>query len=1542
MLKRISITLGALIVITALVSVFAWRLRFVEAPAESIMRRVLGIPVTFDRIDYRLFNRITLTNLTLGTSLKCNSITVYFNPLPLLFAHDKLRALAAIDIESPDITCGPELNGLIQRGSAPAGAHTPALSITCHDGTLRYSGIVVSGLSGKISSGEKTSAKLRMYAAGRAINVSLYKERPDMVKAIAEVVSRDLNAKVLVSMQIGADTAGGTYVIPQFSWKTYHIANASGTFVYAPDKLNVTLEHPAINARLYGINYSTFTVSGHAVLDGLVSGMTGSADVLISKAGEKYSGLLTAANTRWSSSLVSSSTTIKFNNNPQSGDWYLEALLDPSQYRIKCFLNNSGAVKTVFYGPRRSSGEITGVLFSSATSLSFNFPDWPVANMPLVSALYPDIEGHLQLRGSYTPERAEAFLNVYSLSQQRSEPVSWYANLTSSSSGTVVAAMSKYNDWQCNARRDTGGGWDINAVFSNAKLPLYLRFFDQTLRPEGILSGTASYSTASGNGECRLSIKDFKNGGFFASEIRAKAAIDSNTISIKEGAVFCKDGTLTASGVIGRSKEAQEGTVSVIAHHFQLADNVSFSGNFTLNGAFDPDKAIYSGRISGNNVGINNISALKLDSHFSCSSRALAIDSFTLSPYARGNAIVNFSKPVKVAGKLTVSKFPLQSLYGPLKGPVSGELNINGSPGSWSADVVALAPALTYKKTVFAANLHSHAREGRLYLDALSLQSGRQSAQLTGLVMPTVKLTGTVSNTEVKTLGALVDGFPESAGGTISATVAVTGTLDEPAVLLSLAGKDVFYDKLHATNVAGIAGYTSGLITISTITVHIADSEFLVVGSTIDLKQSLFNITTVAKNTHAGPFDLFGKFRWAGGWKTDDHGKPSAAVVVSGRDLWINQYSLPAAQIDMRYRDGAVTFAPMSGQPLQVSGVLDLNEAPQITLRNFVMTQPADNATLSAAGEAGPGKWDFTINAVNIPAGATADMFNSPAQMDGLITGTVVASGTMASPQLESSLNLVNGSIAGIPCDNFNLQVSVRRDTATITRARWVKEGMYTVVANGYMPFALTSAAYKRVYRNPMDVTISIEEGSLGFLTSVFSDIKSAKGSLHSQLRLAGTLHRPVTNGYVKIENGEIESKDYISHISQLTANCIWRNNLLTFSNCHAAIGGGNLALGGSVKFDGIIPAFYDLSLKTTGKKGIPLSIPELPIPSPLIKTGIMSSLSRGEPQIALKLSGPAAAPSLSGYALLDNTNFTFPSLAPRSDGDNPLSALIDNLKWDFEFRSGKNTWFENELVHVNIQGAIHLGGVGRHPDVDGKIETTNGSITYLGTEFSVKHALLEIVKNNVALEGQAEAEMSNSQTNLPDVIDVDVSLAPLDKIVPRFSSRNDPSMTQAKALGLVAGADPEKMDNTDQQYYMRSQFIRLFDSTLATPLAKNILRRSGLADTFHVSYQPKANVVTATPGAPTLSELMVGTKYTMGKYLTDKMLFGYSVAFDQIQNKLDLRHALELSYRWTPNLYLKGLYELNSDDNASLPDRRVTVERQWRFGFGGDGKKGK
>ena len=77
--------------------------------------------------------------------------------------------------------------------------------------------------------------------------------------------------------------------------------------------------------------------------------------------------------------------------------------------------------------------------------------------------------------------------------------------------------------------------------------------------------------------------------------------------------------------------------------------------------------------------------------------------------------------------------------------------------------------------------------------------------------------------------------------------------------------------------------------------------------------------------------------------------------------------------------------------------------------------------------------------------------------------------------------------------------------------------------------------------------------------------------------------------------------------------------------------------------------------------------------------------------------------------------------------------------------------------------------------------------------------------------------------------------------------------------------------------------------------------------------------------------DTFLGTRYTVGKHFNSKLLLEYSVLVDELQNKLDLKHEMQVSYRISRSVYLRGSTEVLGNSQFST-ERKAFIEKQWRF----------
>ena len=146
-------------------------------------------------------------------------------------------------------------------------------------------------------------------------------------------------------------------------------------------------------------------------------------------------------------------------------------------------------------------------------------------------------------------------------------------------------------------------------------------------------------------------------------------------------------------------------------------------------------------------------------------------------------------------------------------------------------------------------------------------------------------------------------------------------------------------------------------------------------------------------------------------------------------------------------------------------------------------------------------------------------------------------------------------------------------------------------------------------------------------------------------------------------------------------------------------------------------------------------------------------------------------------------------------------------------------------------------------------------------------------------------------------------------------------------------GIDFQSITPEERDLQLRQGVARLLDSELASPLAKNILQKTGLVNQVEVS-QSATNTRSAELRGTQNSALdaILGQSIFVGRNF-GKIGLGYKATFDRIQNKPDLIHQLQLRYPFYKGVWLYGSRELDSKENLGRdPESIAGVEIRSRF----------
>lgn len=836
-----------------------------------------------------------------------------------------------------------------------------------------------------------------------------------------------------------------------------------------------------------------------------------------------------------------------------------------------------------------------------------------------------------------------------------------------------------------------------------------------------------------------------------------------------------------------------------------------------------------------------------------------------------------------------------------------------------------------------------------------------------------VALNLNISNVSVGPIAQSL-GITQPMSGAGEGTLSVQGPLWHPALTGVLKGRDLRYGGRLLGEWRVAFHLTSGpppsrpLLTFQAFSVKGPGHEwYLQEGSTIEFtspSQGTAHLVGELRNIRAGPITLFGGMTLQGAWTLSPPHLEFTGQLVT-HHFWLNDHGVEGITLNLRYHDHRLDFLEHPGgrratggrrakgeHPIQVLGTVNLEQWPQVTFQRLRLLQAQPGEPLfTVDGDVGPDQWQFQTEGRGLDVKTFAELLEIETPTAGIADFTITSAGSPSHPELTGLLTIQQGCWGKLSFATAKARFTWKDDRFFLLNFKVLDRPRYTILGSGSFPLAATPTGWQRLASHPIDLTFELADSHLAFLQSLSHSVKRATGKTQGRLNISGTLADPQFHGRFQIQGGALTATQYVRRAQDIVLDLEWDGREARIHDARAKIGGGRLQGEGCLVFQGFKIAQYDLHLRTLPPDGVALSLPFLPIPeSPLFKrVGVLSRSSYGEPRLDLDLTGPGNNPTLEGRLELAKTHFNFPP--PPSQSRPPqFDEWLRRVHWNVRMVAPETTWYENELVNVNLRGDLLFQGQGNDLKIYGGWEAMRGRISYLGVEFTVQRAVFSVlpslrdgrIVNVPYLEGTAEstARVFDPVTREPieDVITLTIDRAPISEIKPRFTSRNNPRLPPEKVLAQLTQLDVERLSPQERQTIFQQQVVRLLDSTLATPFARNLLRRTGVVDEVRVSYSldptRDAPLLPAGDRTANLYNLLLGTKYTFEKNLSRRIALGYSVRVNELQSRLDLRHEVELSYRWTHNVFVKGTYGLARKDAADPPDRRLTIEPHWRFGW--------
>ena len=1069
----------------------------------------------------------------------------------------------------------------------------------------------------------------------------------------------------------------------------------------------------------------------------------------------------------------------------------------------------------------------------------------------------------------------------------------------------------------------------------------------------------------SGEGQLEISDGNWAAIPFHAVQLQYRAR--KSKIELLNFSILQDDGALIAQAEAEQTKERNPLSLSVSIKNFAVGENrmngdASLSGALVLSqeesidGSFKSDRFDFNGFDAGGGP---------LRGRLELKDKVLALRDLQWSDFFRGDGRLLFGPQTKIEGKWFSSTKDIQEwsrLFRARGLPVAGRMSLSGTVSGAAANPEFRLAAdcadlnLANRKPAAGQELPGFSGRGTALvynhlLKSLSLKlSDPNGGRLTVLGQANLQSHELSLETSFNDLEAqsLFEGLGwKSLKGKSSGTLSLRGQWDNPVAQGEVRGKDGMIGEipLDAWDISGKFAEKEVLFTRMDLYGRKGSWKFsLLEDSWIrpmeGRRTGSFRLAMDFKNILVGPVTLVGNGVAEGSWSPDEKTKQ---VAVDGRvqvkQCFVNTYELQPTTVRVRYENRAVQFLGLS-QPgdkagtgdLGITGSADFSLLPCVVFKKFrIVDGPVTRFFLD--GHLCPDEPNFRMEGNGVDAALLCGVLESPLTLTGPAVFNMQGSVQDGRPQFEGDLALKNGQIEQIPLDSLDTRFSWKEGLLTVSPLRAKSRDYFTVNASGSFPLALGK---HHALSPKVDCTIRCTDGNLSFLNFLDSDwVRDAAGSVSGVISVRGSPGNAKVDGAVTVGKGQFRTRYLARKVEDLSLKLRVKSNRISVQEAEASVGAGRVRASGSLRCDlgtdGLVFGDYRLAVESGEKKGISIQVPELPLAR---KLGV-SAPSKGSPTFALKVTGRDSRPTVSGWVKLEDTYFSWPP--KRGEGGSG-----DWSDWDIELRTGKRTYFQNDMVNAHIQGAIRLKTVQDRLIATGRVVSDEGTISIYGSNFAIRDATLDLqqpsgfgLATSTAASGfgQSEAylqfradETRQTSDGLTDTVTLQLERTPLtenfDSKKLTFRSSLNPTLASDKVasqagLGLnLDGLDPQQKDTQ-----LREGVARLIDSELATPLARVIASRTGLANRIEFTKSSDTGRTAEVRGNETsVVDPLIGYSFLIEKSFGSRLGIGYKATIDKIQDRPDLLHQIQIQYMLFKGFWLYGSRDLDSEKNIGRP----------------------
>ena len=258
----------------------------------------------------------------------------------------------------------------------------------------------------------------------------------------------------------------------------------------------------------------------------------------------------------------------------------------------------------------------------------------------------------------------------------------------------------------------------------------------------------------------------------------------------------------------------------------------------------------------------------------------------------------------------------------------------------------------------------------------------------------------------------------------------------------------------------------------------------------------------------------------------------------------------------------------------------------------------------------------------------------------------------------------------------------------------------------------------KRMIDGPLQVRAQADSVDLGIMEALTPAIRRVQGRLALDVQVEGTWDTPSLEGSVAIRNGSMDLPGLGVRFGAFTGGAVLQGDSVLLRNVKITSGGGDLAVGGSIRLEDLSRPVFNLDLQAS--QFLAMDVRSF---LTLVGTG---NLSLRGPLLASTLTGNLTANSgVLYFADLVNKrviDLDDPTIADLVDstlirggdlGSKFQNRFLDSLRVeDLRVAIGSDVWLRSAEANIQLDGEARVSKVGREYQPIGTLQAPRGNYT--------------------------------------------------------------------------------------------------------------------------------------------------------------------------------------------------------------------------------------